>query len=60
MFSTDIRADLLRYCRKKIIATVLHKIDNFPGKITLLKIFGNNYAEKCHVYFLFFFFWRNI
>ena len=25
--------------KKKIISTVLHKIDNFPGKITLLQIF---------------------
>ena len=35
IFSTDIRAVLLRYWRKKYISNVLHKIDNFPVKITL-------------------------
>ena len=39
ILSTDIRAVLLRYWRKKIVCSVLQKIDNFPGRITLFKNF---------------------
>ena len=65
----NIRAVLLRYWRKKLICTVLHKIYNFSGKITLLNFFKNNYLEICLVYFFcaeyygfpeteIFFFWK--
>ena len=53
IFSTHIWAVLLRDCRKKIIPTVLHKIVNFPGKITLLNFFKNSYADICLVFFFF-------
>ena len=39
IFTTDIRTVLLRYWRKKYISNVIHKIDNFPGKIALWKKF---------------------
>ena len=67
-FRTIFRLFCLDIEKKIFIATILHKIDNFPGKMTFFQNFKNYYVEIYFVNFLaeyygfpeteIFFFWK--
>ena len=58
IFPTHILGVLLRYCRKKIIFTALHKTVIFSGQITLSKIFFKIIMQKYALFIFFIFLWN--